>query len=260
MARQGVDTSYSLRNASIVTIIIRQPDQGTDSSGDETIKDENINHIEAATEDQAAAGVIEPELCKFIVHENLVCEASPVLKAAFQGHFAEAESRTITTKGLDADMVNQFLKWLYRGKILPVKPDTPEAEQLWYFDMARLFLVADMWQIDGLEDDVIDKLVKCVDPALKPPGWPVIKFVYANTCKLSHLRRWVVAWYTEFVDPKLYKEWKARRHLEATPDFAVDIAMAYGKQSMQPKPKSLFDMTKEEREASVDLESESEAE
>ena len=159
----------------------------------------------------------------------------------------------MTIKDLDVDMVDQFIKWLYRGKTLPVKPDTEEAEQSWYLNMARLVVVAKMWLVKGSEDDVVDALVRCIHNHALPPQWTVLSFVYANTCKLSYLRRWAVAWYTEYGDREWYKRGTTRAQLAEKPEFVLDIAMAFGKQSTHPKPKSFFKMTREERKAPVDM-------
>ena len=163
----------------------------------------------------------------------------------------------MTIDNLDVDMIDQFVKWLYRGKMLLVKPDTKDAEQSWYLNMVYLAVVADVWRVEGLEDDVIDALVKCVNHFVMPPGWNVLHSVYANTCKLSKLRRWVAAWYTEAIDFGWYKQGSARGELARNPEFASDIAMAFGRQLTHPRSKSFFRMIREERNAPVDLEGES---
>lgn len=172
----------------------------------------------------------KPVMKRFLVHEHILCKASPVLRAAFQGNFSEAGTKTMSVDDLDADMVNQFVKWLYRGKRLPVKPDTQEAEQLWYLSMARLVVVADVWQIDGLEEDVIDRLVSHHTLTDKPPQWTVVEFAYASTGNLSYLRRWIVAWYTENIDFTFYESSSTRSILALLPEFTNDLSMAFGKQ------------------------------
>lgn len=246
-----------MRNASTVTLIVGQGNQGSDAAEDEASDHERIVSVNAASGIRAKAGATEAALTKFLVHENVICEASPVLKAAFQGNFAEAGNKTMTIKDLDVDMVDQFVKWLYRGKVLPVKPETKQAEQLCYLNMAHLVVVANMWLVEDLEDDVVDALVKCIHHHAMPPQWTVLDFVYANTCKLSYLRRWVVAWYTESGDREWYKRGTTRTQLAEKQEFVLDIAMASGRQLTHPKPKSFFQMTREERKAPVDMYSKS---
>ena len=77
--------------------------------------------------------------------------------------------------------------------------------------------------------------------------------MYANTCKLSKLRRWVVAWYTEAIGFEWYKQGLLRTELARNPEFASDIAMAFGKQLTHPNPKSFLQMSRDERNAPVDL-------
>ena len=241
-----------MRNAPTVTIIVLQGNQGSYAAEDETSHYERIRSVNDASGIQATTGATEAAPTNFLVHENLICEASPVLKAAFQGNFAEGGSKIMTVRDLDADAVHHFLQWLYRGRKLPTKPGTKDAERIWYLQMAGLVVVADIWRVENLEDDVIDMLVRTGDDLLEPP-YQAVGFVYANTCHLSYLRRWLVAWYTEGIELEWYKHQDARRFMAKFPDFGNDIAMAFGKQLTHPRPKSFFNMTREERKAPVDL-------
>lgn len=51
----------------------------------------------------------------FLVHKDLVCHASPVLSAAFNGNFAEG--RTLEYRfeidGIDGNVVQLFVCWIY---------------------------------------------------------------------------------------------------------------------------------------------------
>ena len=52
----------------------------------------------------------------------------------------------MTVRDLDTDIVHQFLKWLYREKVIPSEPVTrdTDTEQQCYLNVARLFVVADV--------------------------------------------------------------------------------------------------------------------
>ena len=188
----------------------------------------------------------EAPLKKFLAHEQLLCEASPVLNATFKGDFLESGNKTMTIKELDSTCINEFLKWLYCGKRLPEKRNIPEEEQSWYENLVRLALVADVYQVDGLEDDVIDSLIFHTNNA-NTPEMPVIKLIYENTSEQSQLRRWIVAWYTERVDYRWYCQ--TTSNLASLPEFASDVAKAFGRQKSTFFSKSLFKMNRKERKA-----------
>ena len=242
-----------MHNASTVTLIVLRHDQGSDAVEDEVSKIENIPTADAASGVQATNRSTKVALTEFHVHENLICESSAVMKAAFQGRFAEAGSKTMFVRDLDVDMVQNFIQWLYGGRTLPPKPGTKDEEQSWYLQMARMVVVADIWRVEDLEDDVIDVLTRPLDAFVDPPGSAVARFVYENTGHLSYLRRWVVAWYTEYINFEWYKEDLARDFIAKIQCLGDDIAMALGKDLAHPKPKSFFDMNRKERRAPVDL-------
>ncbi|MDI1488140.1 MAG: hypothetical protein OHK93_007414 [Ramalina farinacea] len=105
------------------------------------------------------------------------------------------------------------------------------AEQVWYLNMARLAVLADIYQIEGLGEDIIDVLV--TGSFVKPPQWPVIDFIYANTPASSNLRRWLVAWATERIDCIWFC--KKTTNLAPIPEYASDVAKAFGRQKSRKK-------------------------
>lgn len=155
----------------------------------------------------------------------------------------------MTIKDLDVGMVNVFLGWLYSGKRFPEKPDTIDAEQVWYLNMARLAVVADIYQVEGLAEDVIDVLVRSL--WLKPPQWPIVEFIYANTPAPSNLRRWLVALATERIDFSWYCQ--ETTSMAAIPEYASDIAKAFGRQKSSLASKSFFNMSREERKGPISI-------
>lgn len=233
---------HSLCDASIVTLFVHESDDR-----DRSPTRDNNSTGEDVTEPATNVVYTQAKVKKFLVHENILYDASPVFKAAFQGRFAEAEKKSMTIKDLDVSMLSELLRWLYCGKRLPERPTSESAEQLWYLNMARLAVVADIYQIEGLGDDVIDLLVKG-SKALPPQG-PVVEFVYANTPAPSDLRRWIVAWHVEKIDFIWYC--KEPTDLNLIPEFAIDVAKAFGRQKSRLASKSFFKMSREERKAPI---------
>ena len=235
---------HSFCDASIVTLLV---DESNDKDGDPTSNNSTTGKdiAKPAAKTVDTGGPIK----EFLVHENLLCGASPVLKAAFQGHFVEIGTKSMTIKGLDSEMVNELLRWLYRGKRLPEKLNTEAAERLWYCNMVRLSVVADIYQIEGLEDEIVDRLIlhAAHKQSIAPPQMPVAKLIYENTSQKSQLRKWFVAWYTEKIDSTWYC--RETTDLVPFPELANDIAKAFGRQKSKFASKSFFDMSREERKA-----------
>lgn len=49
----------------------------------------------------------------FHVHQNLLCNASPVFKAALTGNFRESSDHSMDLPEEDVASVNRLLSWLY---------------------------------------------------------------------------------------------------------------------------------------------------
>ena len=63
-----------------MTIVIHQGDQGSDAGEDEEAEFENVTSVEGAAGIQILTTTGPPEwaLTKFLVHENVIREASPI--------------------------------------------------------------------------------------------------------------------------------------------------------------------------------------
>ena len=238
---------FSFCEAPIVTILVDEEndDDGERGPNQQGIPGSNERLLCNSPFNSKKGGCLK----RFLVHENLLCDASPVLRAAFQGNFAEAGTKSMTIKNLDVGMVNVFLGWLYSDKRFPEKPDTIDAEQVWFLNMARLAVVADVYQIEGLGDSVIDHLVRV--SWLNPPQWPIVEFIYENTSGQSILRRWIVAIYVE----RTNYNWFCldTTNLAVLPEFANDVAKAFGRQKSSSAFGSFFDMNREERKAPLPI-------
>lgn len=49
----------------------------------------------------------------FYIHRNLLCNASPVFKAAFAGKFRESSELSMELPDEDVDSLNRLVQWLY---------------------------------------------------------------------------------------------------------------------------------------------------
>ncbi|PMD43738.1 hypothetical protein L207DRAFT_621503 [Hyaloscypha variabilis F] len=54
----------------------------------------------------------------FLVHKTLACNASPVLKAAFNSTFVEGQTQIYTMEDIDPGVFESLVKWLYTRKLI----------------------------------------------------------------------------------------------------------------------------------------------
>ncbi|KAE9374843.1 hypothetical protein N431DRAFT_544045 [Stipitochalara longipes BDJ] len=106
----------------------------------------------------------------FLVHKTMTCNASPVLKAAFNSTFAEGQTQTYTMDDVDADVFKSFVKWLYTKKlthefytISDVWYKVDEQQQRCELNkclqkLADLWMLADRLLIPKLQDRIISQL------------------------------------------------------------------------------------------------------
>lgn len=127
----------------------------------------------------------------FNIHEDVLFNASPVLRAAFDSDFKEGTERTMELPDEDLDLFDHFVSWLYSGnfdhKMFDVSaPDTEQRFQEHLMTAARLFVLADKYDIgslrvstcDGLFD--LSKYTRQKGAGLVPLSG-VVEYIYANT-------------------------------------------------------------------------------
>ncbi|KAG7005970.1 hypothetical protein G7Y79_00017g043520 [Physcia stellaris] len=180
----------------------------------------------------------------FMVHRNLVCQASPFFKSAFtgDGEYVETSTQSMDLSGTEVtvDAVNRFVEWLYTRCYALSSTSTPQETQERYMELARLFIFAEEYIVVDLKNDIVDKLfdikAKCVDP----PRLPLVRYVYENTPMGSPFRQLLVAYYSWHIDMEWYGREAISTQLYKNPEFTTDLAVSLGKR-LDGKHKSLFD-------------------
>ena len=83
----------------------------------------------------------------FHVHQDLLFDASPVMKAAFSGNFQEASDRSMSLPDDDKSSVERMLKWLYTRKLELTVPVSIETSHECYMQLAQLNTLADKYDV-----------------------------------------------------------------------------------------------------------------
>ena len=188
-------------------------------------------------------GPVGPDKTVFHVHQNLLFDASPVFKAGFSGDFKEAAERSMSLPDDDKHTLGRMIHWLYTRKLDLTVPIDSKTSNECYMQLAKLNTLADKYDIYLLKNDIVDELfeLKKLPKPVKPPQIPIIKYVYDNTTGTSSFRKLMVAWYAYLIDFKWYDFEGAKDVLAGvSPEFAIDLAIAFGARQQHPDRKSPF--------------------
>jgi len=162
------------------------------------------------------------------VHLGILCDASPVFNAAFNGGFSESFKRSMNLPEDDPEVFERLVQWLYwKAYDLPpfVKGASGDA-QIMFMRLARLYVAADKYGIIDLKNDVLDRLHKAYVDRVAITGYKVLDYVYPNTTAKSKLRAFLVASYVWDVNWTWYQRECAQKMFCARPEFAAAVAMA----------------------------------
>lgn len=176
------------------------------------------------------------------VHQSILCDASKVFKAAFSGKFKESSNRSMSLPDDEIDAVERMIRWLYSEKIPLTNPISSETTSMCYWELAKLGTLADKYDITNLNNSIIDELYELQKPPKDayPPKLSIVHYVYANTTVQSFYRKLLVAWYSWHIDLEWYDNKGIRENLAKVPEFAVDLAIAFGTRLKYPDRKDGF--------------------
>lgn len=178
----------------------------------------------------------------FYVHRDVICKRSSVFKAAFSGEFTEASNQSMDLPDDEIKSVERMTQWLYtkQYELATWDPDDiPITANTRYWQLAKLNTLADKYNLIGLSNDIVDQLY-IIHSKDVPPQLPVVTYVYENTTKNSAFRKLLIAWYSWEIDMNWYQDANARESLLEVPEFAVDLAIAFGTKAELPAQKNPF--------------------
>lgn len=132
---------------------------------------------------------------KFTMHKEFACHYSPVLKAAFEGEFVEAQTQTYIISDYEEDVVRDLVEWFYSQQVSGFRSIQPfKIERFEYcakitLNLAKLWTLADNLLIPELQNYTIRQL-KGVCNYYHYIPFQCFTFAYENTGSGSPLRRW----------------------------------------------------------------------
>ncbi|KAL8842556.1 MAG: hypothetical protein Q9170_000510 [Blastenia crenularia] len=168
---------------------------------------------------------VGPNRVRFSVHETLLCDASPFFKVAFTGGFKE-QSGFMELVEDEPDVFERLIHWLYHREIHIKLPRMENTATDGYYQIFRLYILADKLAVVSLKDHIMDILIhefSCPEATI--PTQRIVAYVYENTTRGSEIRRYLATCYLldDDLDGLLQKQ---NDWFYQVPDFAVDLAAA----------------------------------
>lgn len=164
--------------------------------------------------------VVGKEDIKISVHENVLFEASPVLKAIFTSKFNEGSERSIYLPDDDADLMDALIQNLYA-------PQSGFSDMRSTMELLRLYVLAA--EFDTVQ--VMNRICGWLLSNLKglPPSASEVEFIYGNTTSERLVRRLMVDWFIWRIDATWFNKEENCRWLTSVPEFAVDVCAGLAK-------------------------------
>lgn len=178
----------------------------------------------------------------FHIHKKLLCDVSPFFRAGFSGRFKEGSDKSMRLSEDDVDTFQRFVSWLYTKKYglsgFETEPDVEER----YMQLASLYVLSDKFGIGSLKNEMIDHLFSMrLTTDINAPPQSAISLVYANSVGGSAFRKLLVEWYVWHIEGIWYTNPRVPGILAEVPDFAAELAVAFGQRIANPKQRSLFE-------------------
>lgn len=127
--------------------------------------------------------IVGPEKREFMINEQLICDACPYFWNAFKGAFLEAETKTISLPDEASERFEDLIRWLYNDGF-------PSPNETWK-KLSTIWIFADQYQIDKLQNDVVDSLYRKF--ASRDQGinisYETLDYIVENTSHMRPLRR-----------------------------------------------------------------------
>ncbi|MCJ1464038.1 hypothetical protein MMC07_002648 [Pseudocyphellaria aurata] len=133
----------------------------------------------------------------FHVEMKVLCNVSPVLKAAFTGGYKESQNKTMDLPEEEMIGFDRFLRWAYLGSYPLAHVEADNTAEVRIMELARLYVLADRFDVVLLKHDIIDRMFEIGNRSSEEtgPSHQVIRYVFNNSTRLSLFRKLLVAWH-----------------------------------------------------------------
>ena len=166
----------------------------------------------------------------FHIHRNLLCNASPVFKAAFAGKFKESSDLSMDLPDEDVGSLNRLVQWLYTKCYEVDDYDSKEHLQARHWQLARLYALADKYDIVTLRNDIVEEFFALFSAPKavysQNPSLELVEYVYTNSSKRCALRDLLAAEFCWKVSHSRFSRVGVKDWLEGLPALAADIVLA----------------------------------
>lgn len=183
--------------------------------------------------------LVGEEKASFFVHQEILCSASPFLKAALTGNFMEGNGEPLSLPEDDPDTFERFLQYVYISSynLSTYATDNLKACQRQAWEYVRLFVFAEKAQVEPLKRQIVKSLFELErEKQIKyPASYTCMEFAYDHTPSGSPLRKVLAAsyvWHTSALQPDL---------LARNPDLAADIAVGMQRRVHSTSMQNPFD-------------------
>ncbi|KAG8527185.1 uncharacterized protein KY384_008615 [Bacidia gigantensis] len=173
----------------------------------------------------------EESLQAFLIHENILCDASPVMKAALQGGFLESKSNVLKIDNVSIETMNDLVNWLYSRARLIYSPDLdgPESWNMFYSRLALLYIVACKYMISDLIAAIEYDIAAAMDTAMRfldvrcMLNTSVATMIYENTPATSQFRKLIAALEVVYAQCQSDDSEKCQECASMCPEYAADL-------------------------------------
>lgn len=125
----------------------------------------------------------------FYVHQEQLCQVSPVFKAAFTSAFREGSEKKMDLVEEDENTFDRFIQWLYSQQY-EISGDRREGDRYARFTAPlKLFVLAEKFDISKLKNLLMTKMFAAVKQGLARPSKTAIAYAYEHTPPSSIIRR-----------------------------------------------------------------------
>ena len=182
---------------------------------------------------------VADDLAVFLVHSGVICNVSPVFRAAFQGAFKEGEWKTLELKETPCHIVNDFVFWLYRG----ICPSPPKEDKEYLLRYAMMYTFAERYEILKMKGDVLTAAAhRASKNRFTPADVSATNYVYEYTLPGDGFRRLLVCIYAYKMDPVWFQGNKMENYYRQSPsEFVLDLVMEMGRHKTAPGEPIMFE-------------------
>ncbi|KAE8446865.1 hypothetical protein EG329_011496 [Mollisiaceae sp. DMI_Dod_QoI] len=161
----------------------------------------------------------------FIIHKDVVCESSSVLKAAFESEFVEGQTQTYKLEDTTERAFKLLMQWMYAGRFTVKQfqedwAEDDEAETSENWSIIELWVLADKLCMLSLQNKAIETLDRISNVSVTI-FTSEIRYIYESTSSGSPLRRYIIAQIALFLSKGQF-EWASTQGF-LTKEVLLDV-------------------------------------